>query len=317
MLRSRSALAWLAPALLLASLGKAVADAPKADVAPHPAAAKRPAAAAAPKAAMPAAAPAMAPAAKPATAPAAKPAMDADRAAPAAPKGVKTYSIDPVHSSAEFAIHHILGRVPGRFHDMAGTITVDAAQVAQAKASVTIPTATIDTDNEKRDGHLKSADFFEVEKYPDMKFEATSVELRGASDAVVHGNLTRSGTIEAPIGRHPESRTRMAVVARGKPAVTHYRVVARYAGGTLLCCRLETGRTHQIRVHLASIGHPIVGDPVYGKRVGKGNVPHFHRQALHAQKLGLVHPQTREPMSWEAPLPADMRELITQFEAHG
>ncbi len=135
--------------------------------------------------------------------------------------------------------------------------------------------------------------------------------------AIVHGNLTRSGTVEAPIGRHPVSRTRMAVVARGKSAITHYRVAARYAAATLLCCRLETGRTHQIRVHLASIGHALVGDPVYGKRTGKGNALEFHRQALHAQKLGLVHPQTREPMTWEAPLPADMRDLITRLEAHG
>ena len=128
--------------------------------------------------------------------------------------------------------------------------------------------------------------------------------------ALVHGRVARDGKIEAPIGRHPVSRTRMAVVARGKPAVTHYSVIARYAAATLLRCRLETGRTHQIRVHLASIGHPLVGDPVYGKRGGKNGVLEFHRQALHAQKLALVHPQTREPVSWEAPAPDDMRDLL-------
>jgi 23S rRNA pseudouridine1911/1915/1917 synthase len=102
----------------------------------------------------------------------------------------------------------------------------------------------------------------------------------------------------------------MAVVARGKPAVTHYSVVTRYAAATLLRCRLETGRTHQIRVHLASIGHPLVGDPVYGKRGAKNGTRAFRRQALHAQKLALVHPRTRERVSWEAPIPDDMRDLL-------
>ena len=134
--------------------------------------------------------------------------------------------------------------------------------------------------------------------------------------AVVHGDVVRDGKIEASIGRHPVSRTRMAVVARGKPAVTHYSVIARYAAATLLRCRLETGRTHQIRVHLASIGHPLVGDPVYGKRSGKNGFLEFHRQALHAQKLALVHPRTREPSSWEVPMPEDMRDLVDALPKH-
>lgn len=132
--------------------------------------------------------------------------------------------------------------------------------------------------------------------------------------AAAHGRVEREGKIESPIGRHPVSRTRMAVVARGKPAVTHYRVAARYSDATLLHCRLETGRTHQIRVHLASIGHPIIGDPVYGPRtVRKARV--FGRQALHARKLGLVHPVSGRAMSWEAPLPSDMQRLIAVLEA--
>ena len=132
--------------------------------------------------------------------------------------------------------------------------------------------------------------------------------------AVVHGRVARDGRVEAPIGRHPVARTRMAVVARGKPAVTHYRVLARYPSASLLECRLETGRTHQIRVHLASIGHPLIGDPVYGARANRGKAL-FSRQALHARRLALVHPDSRRTLGWASPLPADMRALIATLEA--
>jgi len=126
--------------------------------------------------------------------------------------------------------------------------------------------------------------------------------------AVAHGRVARAGTVRAPIGRHPRQRTRMAVVARGREAVTHYEVLERYAAATLLRCRLETGRTHQIRVHLAALGHPLVGDPAYG-RGARGIV--FARQALHAERLALVHPDTRRTVEWEAKLPADLRDLLT------
>jgi 23S rRNA pseudouridine1911/1915/1917 synthase len=132
--------------------------------------------------------------------------------------------------------------------------------------------------------------------------------------AVVHGRVAREGKVETPIGRHPVNRTRMAVSARGKPAVTHYHVVQRFAAATLLECRLETGRTHQIRVHLASLGHPLIGDPVYGRRHSAASIPDFHRQALHARKLALVHPVSGRTMSWEAPLPDDMGELLANLE---
>jgi len=124
--------------------------------------------------------------------------------------------------------------------------------------------------------------------------------------ALVHGVLTRGGDIDAPIGRHPVKRTAMAVVATGKRAVTHYEVRERFAECTLLSCRLETGRTHQIRVHFAALKHPLVGDPVYGRRHGIA----FHRQALHAYRLGFDHPLTRRPMNWESPLPADFAALL-------
>jgi 23S rRNA pseudouridine1911/1915/1917 synthase len=129
--------------------------------------------------------------------------------------------------------------------------------------------------------------------------------------ALVHGTLTRGGTVDAPIGRHPVQRTRMAVAARGKPARTHYAVLRRFAHATLVQCRLETGRTHQIRVHMHAIGHPLVGDPVYGRRTGvSAELAAFPRQALHAARLALTHPVTRAEVSWESPLPADIRALL-------
>jgi 23S rRNA pseudouridine1911/1915/1917 synthase len=124
--------------------------------------------------------------------------------------------------------------------------------------------------------------------------------------ALVHGVLTRGGSIDAPVGRHPVKRTSMAVVASGRAAVTHYEVRERFAACTLLACRLETGRTHQIRVHLASLKHPLVGDAAYGRRHGVA----FHRQALHAWRLGVVHPVTRKSLQWESPLPDDFAALL-------
>jgi 23S rRNA pseudouridine1911/1915/1917 synthase len=133
--------------------------------------------------------------------------------------------------------------------------------------------------------------------------------------AVVHGVVAGDGMVDAPIGRHPVERTRMAVAARGKPARTHYRVLRGFAQATLVECRLETGRTHQIRVHMRSIGHPLVGDRVYGHRPARRDaLPAFARQALHAARLALVHPATREAVSWESPLPADMRALLDALD---
>ena len=130
--------------------------------------------------------------------------------------------------------------------------------------------------------------------------------------ALVHGLVTVGGTVDAPIGRHPTQRVKMAVVAaHGKEARTHFSVRERFGTATLLECRLETGRTHQIRVHMASIKHPLVGDPVYGQRGGTAPLlTAFTRQALHAWRLALLHPRTHREMSWESPLPEDFAALL-------
>lgn len=142
--------------------------------------------------------------------------------------------------------------------------------------------------------------------------------------AVVHGMMTSGGTVEAAMGRHPSQRTRMAVVAQGKPAVSHYRVVERFRVHTLIRVKLDTGRTHQIRVHMAHIEYPIVGDPEYG---GRSKIPRgasaelldrlrqFKRQALHAERLALLHPRSGKEVSWEQAMPDDMQQLVKVLRA--
>ncbi|MCQ8179649.1 23S rRNA pseudouridine(1911/1915/1917) synthase RluD [Methylomonas sp. SURF-1] len=137
--------------------------------------------------------------------------------------------------------------------------------------------------------------------------------------ALVKGWMTAGGTVNAPIGRHPVDRKRNAVRRDGKEAITHYRLEQRFKRHTLIRCKLETGRTHQIRVHMAHINYPLVGDPVYG---GRFQMPadcgpalaealrNFKRQALHAAKLGLEHPETGDYCEWEQELPEDMANLI-------
>lgn len=138
--------------------------------------------------------------------------------------------------------------------------------------------------------------------------------------ALVQGALVAGGTIDAPIGRHPKDRKRMAVVNNGKEAVTHYLIAERFKDYTLLRVKLETGRTHQIRVHMAHTHHPIVGDPVYGGRLKlpreaseelMETLRGFRRQALHAETLTLIHPESGEPVSWSAPVPDDFQNLLT------
>lgn len=142
-------------------------------------------------------------------------------------------------------------------------------------------------------------------------------------EAVTYGNMTGGGTVDQPIDRHPHDRVRMAVVAGGRPAVTHYRVLQRFPNHTHVRVQLETGRTHQIRVHMAHIGYPLVGDPVYARlRFPKGAsfellemLKGFQRQALHARRLGLEHPATGEQCLWESALPADFQALLDVLKA--
>ncbi len=131
--------------------------------------------------------------------------------------------------------------------------------------------------------------------------------------AVTTGKVLSNGVVDAPIGRHPKDRVRMAVIAEdrgGKPAVTHYAVEESFANATLLRCSLETGRTHQIRVHMAHLGHALLGDATYASRAAAAR---FNRQALHAARLALVHPKGKKPVSWEVPLPADFAALLVQL----
>ncbi|HEY4749542.1 MAG TPA: 23S rRNA pseudouridine(1911/1915/1917) synthase RluD [Steroidobacteraceae bacterium] len=141
--------------------------------------------------------------------------------------------------------------------------------------------------------------------------------------AVCSGVMTAGGTVDQPIGRHRTQRTRMTVRADGRSARTHYRVLRRFRAHTLTRVTLESGRTHQIRVHLAHIGFPVVGDPVYGgrRRIPAGcasalaaQLAGFPRQALHAARLALSHPLTGRELEWQAPLPADMQGLIAALE---
>jgi 23S rRNA pseudouridine1911/1915/1917 synthase len=150
-----------------------------------------------------------------------------------------------------------------------------------------------------------------VEAQANLAAQLAARSMRRIYLAVVQGDPPASGTIDAPLGRDVRSRVRMAVTHRGKPARTAFRVVERFGHAALVECRLETGRTHQIRVHLQHIRHPLVGDTVY--RRGTRHGISFPRQALHAAELTLQHPSTGQAMSWRSPLPRDMKRLIQEL----
>ncbi len=148
-------------------------------------------------------------------------------------------------------------------------------------------------------------------------------EIHREYRTIVNGVMISGGTIDEPIGRHPVQRKRMAVVHTGKPARTDYRVLQRFRAHSLLQVKLHSGRTHQIRVHMAHINYPVVGDPVYGGRLKipagaseelKTTLRSFRRQALHAFKLGFAHPETGEWMEWECAIPDDMQQLLAELQ---
>jgi 23S rRNA pseudouridine1911/1915/1917 synthase len=163
-----------------------------------------------------------------------------------------------------------------------------------------------------------------VAKQPEVQDALTDMlkehEIERLYDAVAVGQLVAGGSVEAGIGRHSSDRTKMMVDDyRGREAVTHYRVLDRFRAHTHIRCQLETGRTHQIRVHLSHIGYPLFGDPEYGRRLSlpKGMIPEhaevlraFKRQALHASELSFIHPLSDEEIRCVAPLPTDMQSLL-------
>ncbi|UCV05392.1 23S rRNA pseudouridine(1911/1915/1917) synthase RluD [Dechloromonas denitrificans] len=150
-----------------------------------------------------------------------------------------------------------------------------------------------------------------LEAQTDLVRQLQARTVRRVYLALAAGAITTGGGIDSPIGRHPVQRIKMAVVPEsrgGKPALTWFRIMEKFPYCTFIECSLETGRTHQIRVHMASLHHPLVGDQVYGKPNAK--LPVFPRQALHATRLGLVHPLSGFKMQWEVPMPEDMRNLL-------
>ncbi len=148
------------------------------------------------------------------------------------------------------------------------------------------------------------------------QFKAHSIDRR--YKAIVSGiPNVKAGTVDAPLARSPQNRKKVAIVAGGKRAVTHWSQLSQLSHAALVECRLETGRTHQVRVHMASIGHPLVGDPVYGRTKSAHRALletlGFRRQALHAARLGFIHPITSVALSFESEMPADMQELFNQL----
>jgi len=159
-----------------------------------------------------------------------------------------------------------------------------------------------------------------LEAHTDLVAQLQERTVHREYDAVVRGVMTGGGSVDAPIGRHPQNRLKMAVVRGGKPSVTHYRVVQRFRAHTHVRLNLQTGRTHQIRVHMSHQHFPLVGDDLYGGGLKlpkscptslENALRAFRRQALHARKLGLIHPTTGEYLEWEIPLSEDFQTLLT------
>lgn len=164
-----------------------------------------------------------------------------------------------------------------------------------------------------------------VQAHADLTRQLQARTVKREYEAVVCGTFTGGGKVDAPIGRHPRDRVKMAVVASGKSAITHFRLLEKFETYTHVRVQLETGRTHQIRVHMAHIGHPLLGDTLYGARLRlpkhadeelKTVLQDFKRQALHAAQLGLMHPVTGDYIQWQVALPDDMQILLLSLKMH-
>ena len=162
-----------------------------------------------------------------------------------------------------------------------------------------------------------------LEAQTDLVAQLQAREMGREYEAIACGVMTGGGCVDEPMGRHPKQRQKMAVHPMGKEAITHYRVLEKFRGHTHIRLKLETGRTHQIRVHMAHLHYPLIGDPLYGGRMRQPKgisaqlqqlLREFNRQALHAKRLELFHPTSGEQLEWEVPLPADMLGLLDELK---
>jgi 23S rRNA pseudouridine1911/1915/1917 synthase len=217
-----------------------------------------------------------------------------------------------IDKAANFVVHPAAGNFTG---------TVLNALLFHCPALSHVPRAGVVHRLDKdTTGLMVVAKTLEAHTHLVAQLQARSVKR--VYQAVANGLITGSGVVDQPIGRHPRQRIKMAVVSDGKEARTHYSVLQRFQGHSHIKLQLETGRTHQIRVHMAHLNHPLVGDSLYAGRfkIHKGASPEFidflrdfKRQALHAAELALIHPYTGEEVSWSSPLPADFEALLARL----
>lgn len=214
-----------------------------------------------------------------------------------------------LNKSANFVVHPAAGNYSG---------TVLNALLHHCPALISVPRAGIVHRLDKDTTGLMVV-AKTLQSHTDLVLQLQARTVRREYEAVVTGLVITGGTVDQPVGRHAKQRTKMAVISDGKMARTHYKVVQRFEGYSHLRLKLETGRTHQIRVHMAHIRHPIVGDETYAGRlrIQKGasaelqaSISQFPRQALHAATLELIHPHTGKLVGWDSALPMDMQLLL-------
>jgi 23S rRNA pseudouridine1911/1915/1917 synthase len=223
-------------------------------------------------------------------------------------------SIIVINKASDFVVHPAAGHYSGTVQN--ALLHYDASLAAIPRAGIV---HRIDKDTT---GLMVVARNFRSHKY--LVDQIQKHEVTREYQAVVFGVMTGGGMVDQPIGRHPRDRIKMAVRENGREAVTHYRLLKRFREHSHIKVQLETGRTHQIRVHMSHLRHPIVGDPVYAgrHRVPPGAQPElveylqaFKRQALHAWRLSFIHPESGEEVTYEAPLPDDMQQLLGLLQA--